>query len=97
MIQEIRFVATEIDGQVYYRTSEACRKSGVSRATLFRWLKAGILEKHYKDRRGWRMFTEEDLNTIRAEARKIKIEYVYPREPHDKNGRSHEQPDGQNE
>ena len=71
-------MAMEIDGQMYYRTSEACQKTGVSRATLFRWLKAGILEKHHKDRRGWRIFREEDLDTIRAEARKIKVEYTYP-------------------
>ena len=76
----------EIDGQVYYRTSEACKKTGVSRATLFRWLKAGILEKYHKDRRGWRMFREEDLTKIRVEARKIKVEYAYSGEKND-NGR----------
>jgi len=64
----------EIDGQKYYRTSEACAKTGVSRATLFRWLKAGILEKSYRDRRGWRIFTEDDLSKIQAEARRIKVE-----------------------
>ena len=76
----------EIDGQVYYRTSEACKKTGVSRATLFRWLKAGILEKYHKDRRGWRIFREEDLTKIRVEARKIKVEYAYSGEKND-NGR----------
>ena len=64
----------EINGQTYYKTSEACKKTGISRATLFRWLKIGILEKYYKDRRGWRLYTEEDLNKIRAEARRIEIE-----------------------
>ena len=63
----------EIDGQKYYRTSEACAKAGVSRATLFRWLKAGILEEPYRDRRGWRIFTEDDLSKIQAEARRIKV------------------------
>ena len=79
-------MSIEIDGQVYYRTSEACKKTGVSRATLFRWLKAGILEKYHKDRRGWRMFREEDLTKIRVEARKIKVEYGYSGEKND-NGR----------
>ena len=79
-------MSIEIDGQVYYRTSEACKKTGVSRATLFRWLKAGILEKYHKDRRGWRMFREEDLTKIRVEARKIKVEYAYSGEKND-NGR----------
>jgi excisionase family DNA binding protein len=71
-------MAIEIDGQTYYKTSEACKVTGISRATLFRWLKAGIIEKYHKDRRGWRLFTEEDLNDIRAEARKIEIEYAFP-------------------
>ena len=64
----------DINGQIYYRTSEACRKIGISRATLFRWLKEGVLEEMHRDRRGWRMFTEDDLNKIRAEAKKISLE-----------------------
>ncbi len=68
----------EINGQTYYRTSEACAKTGVSRATLFRWLKAGILEKSYRDRRGWRIFTEDDLSKIQAEARRIEVVYTSP-------------------
>jgi DNA-binding transcriptional MerR regulator len=76
----------EIDGQTYYGTSETCKKTGISRATLFRWLKLGILEKHYKDRRGWRIFTEEDLNKIRTEAKRIEVEYASPRQRIDKNG-----------
>jgi excisionase family DNA binding protein len=71
-------VTVEIDGQIYYRTLEACKKAGISRPTLFRWLKAGVIQKSYKNRRGWRLYTEEDVNEIRAESRKIKIEYVYP-------------------
>ncbi len=70
----------EINGQTYYRTSEACVRIGVSRATLFRWLKAGILKKSYRDRRGWRIFTEEDLSNIQAEARRIEVEYTSPEE-----------------
>ena len=66
----------EIDGQTYYRTLEACARTGISRATLFRWLRQGILQKSYKDRRGWRIFTEDDLNTIRTEASRIEIEYT---------------------
>ena len=68
----------EINGQTYYRTSEACAKAGVSRATLFRWLRQGILKQLHKDRRGWRLFTEDDLTKIRAEATKIEVEYTSP-------------------
>ena len=78
----------EIDGQTYYGTSESCKKTGISRATLFRWLKVGILEKHYRDRRGWRIFTEEDLNKIRAEAKRIEVEYASPQRRNDKHRHS---------
>jgi len=64
----------EIRGQIYYRTSEACKETGISRATLFRWLKEGILEESLRDRRGWRMFTGDDLSKIRTEATRIKVE-----------------------
>jgi predicted site-specific integrase-resolvase len=63
----------EIEGQIYYKTSEACKKAGISRATLYRWLRAGILKKYCKDRRGWRLFTQADIEKIRAESRKIEI------------------------
>jgi excisionase family DNA binding protein len=64
--QEIPGMTIEINGEKYYKTSEACKKAGISRATLFRWLKEGILDKYRKDRRGWRIFTEEDLEKLRA-------------------------------
>jgi DNA-binding transcriptional regulator PaaX len=67
-------MSIEINGKTYYRTAEVCAKAGISRATLFRWLKAGVLKKTYRDRRGWRMFTESDLETMRAEADMIKVE-----------------------
>jgi predicted site-specific integrase-resolvase len=77
-------VTIEIEGRTYYKTLEACKKAGISRPTLFRWLKAGILKKYHKNHRGWRLFTEEDLNKIRSEARKIKVEYTYPGGKNDK-------------
>ena len=64
----------EIDGKVYYWMLEACKKTGISRATLLRWLKAGIIGKLHRDTRGWRLFTEEDLEKIRAKANKVEIE-----------------------
>jgi excisionase family DNA binding protein len=66
----------EINNQIYYRTSEACVKTGISRATLYRWLKAGLLGKSYRDRRGWRLFTEADLKEIRAEANRVEAHYT---------------------
>jgi predicted site-specific integrase-resolvase len=64
-----------IDGHIYYRTLEVCAKTGISRITLYRWLKAGLLEKRLRDRRGWGIFTEEDIVKIRAEVERIEIQY----------------------
>lgn len=57
------------DGQVYFRTTEACRKAGVSSATLFRWINDGLIaDAGLKDRNGWRLFTVEDIAAIRSRA-----------------------------
>jgi excisionase family DNA binding protein len=58
--------------QKYYRTTELCKMIGISRSTLWRWIKAGILEDSAKrDRRGWRLFTEADLKTIEDEVQRV--------------------------
>ncbi|HEY51721.1 MAG TPA: MerR family transcriptional regulator [Dehalococcoidia bacterium] len=64
----------EISGQRYYRTSEICLKASISRATLFRWIKSGIVKNQLRDRRGWRLFTEEDVQKLQAEVGKIESE-----------------------
>jgi len=83
----------EIDGHTYFRTLEACANAGISRATLFRWLKAGLLEKRFKDRRGWGIFTEEDLDKIRSEARRIEVQWAAPSKTgNDQGGRGRGEP-----
>ena len=49
-------------------------KTGISRATLFRWLKTSVLKNSYRDRRGWRLFTEDDLNKIQAEVNRVEAQ-----------------------
>ncbi len=66
----------KLDGQIYYRTSEVCRETGISRATLFRWISQGILTRLLGDRRGWRLFTETDLNIIKAEVKRVEVEKI---------------------
>jgi hypothetical protein len=61
-----------VNGQTYYRTAEVYRMVGISRTTLFRWLKEDILkEAKHRDRRGWRLFTEDEINRLKAEANHI--------------------------
>jgi DNA-binding transcriptional MerR regulator len=55
-----------MNGQTYYRTSEVCRMTGISRNTLFRWLKEGIFtEVEYRDWRGWRLFTAAQVDRVK--------------------------------
>lgn len=61
----------EINRTMYYRTLETCRKTHIGRSTLFRWLKHGIIEVSCRDRRGWKLFTEEDLDRIKVEAMRL--------------------------
>ena len=69
----------QINGQGYYETSEVCQIVRISRATLFRWLRRGVLRTAYRDRRGWRLFTEADLHRIQDEANRIDVEHMLPR------------------
>jgi transposase-like protein len=61
-----------INGQTYYRTVEVCRTVGISRTTLFRWLKGGIFsEAGHRDRRGWRLFTKDEMDRLKEEVNHI--------------------------
>ena len=62
----------KLNGQNYYRSAEVCRKIGISRTTLLRWLKEGILdEARYRDRRGWRLFTQDEVDSFKLEANQL--------------------------
>ena len=61
-----------INGQTYYRTAEVCQLIGLSKMTLLRWIRSGILgEAEHRDRRGWRLFTADEVNGFMAEANRI--------------------------
>jgi excisionase family DNA binding protein len=57
----------KLNGETYYRTSEVCRMVGISRNTLFRWLKNGSMtEVEHRDCRGWRLFTQEQVDNMKG-------------------------------
>ena len=65
-------MSVQLNGQTYYRTAEVCRTVGISKTTLFRWLKGGVLNgAGHRDRRGWRLFTEEEIDALSAEVNQI--------------------------
>jgi len=60
-----------INGNKYYRTAEACATAGISKNTFLRWVREGVYKDIlHRDRRGWRLFTEEDLKRLKEEANK---------------------------
>lgn len=61
-----------INGQTYYWTAEACEKARISRNTFLRWVRERKIEDvEFRDRRGWRLFTESDLVRLAAETNRI--------------------------
>jgi predicted site-specific integrase-resolvase len=67
-------MSVKVNGRNYYRTAEVYRTIGISRNTLYRWLDHGVLgECERRDRRGWRLFTESDVETLKAETGRITL------------------------
>ena len=65
-------MVVNINGEKYYRTAEVCHIIGISRNTLFRWLGNGLLgESERRDRRGWRLFTKDEIRHLKIEANRI--------------------------
>ncbi len=64
-------MSINIGGGLYYRTAEVCEMAGISKNTYLRWVCKGVFKDvAHRDRRGWRLFTEEDLNRLKAESNK---------------------------
>jgi len=62
-----------INGQTYYRTAEVCLAVGIGKSTLFRWIKEGVMnEARNSDRRGWRLFTKDEIEKLKAEVNRIR-------------------------
>ncbi len=62
----------KIDGRVYYRTAEVCQIVGIGKSTLFRWIRQNIVsDAEYRDRKGWRLFAEDELHSLEAETKRV--------------------------
>jgi len=61
-----------VNGETYYRTVEICQLAGISKNTFFRWVREGsFADAQNRDRRGWRLFTEDEVNRLKAEVNRI--------------------------
>jgi predicted site-specific integrase-resolvase len=62
----------KINGRIYYRTAEVCQIVGIGKSTLFRWIRQDIVkDAEYRDRKGWRLFAEDELRSLKSETNKI--------------------------
>ncbi len=48
-----------------YSSSDICTKFDVTKNTLFKWEKEGKIKKVNKDWRGWRLYTEQNVDEVR--------------------------------
>jgi excisionase family DNA binding protein len=48
-----------------FSTNEAAQRIGVSRQTLLRWFRERKVADVRRDRRNWRVFSEDDIERIR--------------------------------
>jgi len=70
----------KIDGKTYYRTNEVCRMVGISRNTFFRWIRDGsFVDVDNVDRRGWRLFSEDDVERLSTEANRMRPNMSKPK------------------
>jgi excisionase family DNA binding protein len=62
-----------INQQTYYMIAEACELAGTSRNTLLRWIREGRFpDVKIRDRNGWRLFAESDIERLKVEVNRIK-------------------------
>ncbi len=61
-------MSIRVNGSTYYWTAEACRMAGTSKNTYLRWVREGrVPDTERRDRRGWRLFAEEEVEGLKTE------------------------------
>lgn len=49
-----------------YTTDEVARRIGVCKSTLLRWIREDLISDVGRDWRGWRMWSEKDINKAKV-------------------------------
>ena len=57
--------AGDVPKKKLYKTNEVCEMFDISRATLFRWEREGLITGPPRDWRNWRLYTAENVEQIR--------------------------------
>jgi hypothetical protein len=64
---------TPVNGKTYYSAHETALEAGISKPTLLRWIKTKrIKDSEKRDRNGWRLFAESEVQAIRKLAQVAK-------------------------
>jgi DNA-binding transcriptional MerR regulator len=56
-----------------YKTNQVCNLFDISKATLFRWEREGLITGPPRDWRNWRLYTKENVAEIQKMIRARKI------------------------
>lgn len=48
-----------------FKTQDICKLFDISKATLFRWEKEGLISNVGRDWRNWRLYSEQNMREIR--------------------------------
>jgi len=56
---------SEMPKRKLYKTNEVCEMFDISRATLFRWEREGLISGPPRDWRNWRLYTAENVEQIK--------------------------------
>lgn len=61
-----------LNGQLFYKTAEACALAGTTKSTFLRWVREGVFtDVEARDRNGWRLFTEDDIHRLQTRVHSI--------------------------
>ena len=65
-------MSISINHQTYYLIAEACAIAGTNRNTLLRWIReVRFTDVKTRDRNGWRLFGEDDIERLKIEVNKL--------------------------
>ena len=57
--------AIDVSKKKLFKTNEVCELFDISRATLFRWEREGVISGPPRDWRNWRLYTFENIEQIK--------------------------------
>jgi DNA-binding transcriptional MerR regulator len=64
----------KLDERTFYNTREACKLAGTNRHTFLRWVRQKkFTDVEHRDRNGWRLFTEDDVQRLKVQVNRIEI------------------------